>query len=373
MANTGNAVTVNAGAAYASSFGALPSGTLYKSVDMESFGRKENNYSVDIIPELKNMYDIGFKSLNITAGGAGTAGYGMIPIHVDPIIVDRTRKWTPLVELFPRRSNMGMTADYNVITAKGGAFVAGEDAALSETTTTYDRVSVGMKFLYSVGRVTGQVQAAVPSYILAGFQSTGSTGVFGDSSAPNAMQQEVLVKTREIREKEENLIINGLISSDANEFDGFIALQSTTNTVDLSNTALSLDNVTTAIQYAFDDGGRPNLGVCGSAVFGDLLNLLTSKIGYIQSAQQVFWGFSAIVLNTMVGQIPIVPSMYMTNVANAKQLFFLDMSVFEMRVLQDLTYEKLAKNNDSEKFMLKIYEALINRAPQFSSFIDNIA
>jgi len=373
MATVGNAATVNAGAAYASSFGNLPSETLYKSVDMESFSQKDNHYSTDAIPQLKEAFDIGFKALTTTAGGAGTAGYGMIPIYVDPIIVDRTRKWTPLVELFPRRSNMGMTADYNVITAKGGAFVAGEDAALSETTTTYDRVSVGMKFLYSVGRVTGQAQAAVPSYIMAGFQPSGSTGPFGDSSTPNAMQQEVLVKTREIRELEENLIINGSVSSDANEFNGFIALQGSTNQVDKSSTALSLDDITTAIQYAFDDGGRPNLGVCGSAVFGDLLDLLTAKIGYLQSAQQVFWGFSAILLNTMVGQIPIVPSMYMTNTANAKQLFFLDMSVIEMRVLQDLTYEKLAKTNDSEKFMLKIYEALINRAPSFSSFIDNIA
>jgi HK97 family phage major capsid protein len=352
MAQTGNAANVNAGAAYASSFGNLPSQTLYKSVDMESFGSKENHYSTDAVPDLKNAFDIGFKALNTSAGGAGTAGFGMIPIYVDPVIVDRTRKWTPLVELFPRRSNMGMTADYNVVTAKGGAFVAGEDAPLSETTTTYDRVSVGMKFLYSVGRVTA--------------------GPFGDSSTPNAMQQEVLVKTREIRELEESLIVNGLVSSDANEFDGFIGLQGSTNQVDKSSTALSLDDITTAIQYAFDDGGRPNLGVCGSAVFGDILDLLTSKIGYLQSAQQVFWGFSAIVLNTMVGQIPIVPSMYMTNTSNAKQLFFLDMSVIEMRVLQDLTYEKLAKTNDSEKFMLKIYEALINRAPSFSAFIDNI-
>jgi len=372
MTQTGNAANVNAGAAYASSFGSLPTQTLYKSVDMESFGNKENYYSTDMVPALKDAFDIGFKALSTTAGGAGTAGYGMIPIYVDPIIVDRTRKWTPLVELFPRRSNQGMTADYNIITAKGGGFVAGEDAALSETTTTYDRVSVGMKFLYSVGRVTGQAQAAVPSYIMAGFQPSGATGPFGDSSSPNAMQQEVLVKTREIRELEENLIINGSASTDANEFNGFIALQSTTNVVDLSTTALSLDDITTAVQYAFDDGGRPNLGVCGSAVFGDILNLLTAKIGYLQSAQQVFWGFSAIVLNTMVGAIPIVPSMYMTNTTGAKQLFLLDMSVIEMRVLQDLTYEKLAKTNDSEKFMLKIYEALINRAPAFSAFVDNI-
>jgi len=49
------------------------------------------------------------------------------------------------------------------------------------------------------------------------------------------------------------------------------------------------------------------------------------------------------------------------------------MSVWEMRVLQDLTYEDLAKTNDSEKFMLKIYEALICKNVAFNCGIYAIA
>ena len=97
----------------------------------------------------------------------------MIPIYVDPRIVDTTRKETPLVELIPRVANQGMYADYNKITAKGGGFTAAEDAALSETNTTYDRASTVIKFLYAVGRVTGPTQAAMPSYMLEGFQPQG--------------------------------------------------------------------------------------------------------------------------------------------------------------------------------------------------------
>jgi hypothetical protein len=75
----------------------------------------------------------------------------------------------------------------------------------------------------------------------------------------------------------------------------------------------------------------------------------------------------------MVGEIPVLPSMFMSNVSGSKALYFLDMSVWEMRVLQDMVYERLAKTNDSDKFMLKIYECLICRAPAFNSWIGEIA
>lgn len=372
MANTGNIGNINAAGLYAASFGAMPHGTMYQQADLKSLSQSDNHYAIDARSSLLQQFNVGLKALTTTAGGAGTAGYALVPIYVDPMIVDRTRKWTPLVELFPRRSNMGMTADYNVITAKGGAFTAAEDAAMAETSTTYDRASQSIKFLYAVGRVTGPAQASVPPYMLAGFNPSGSTGPFGDGNAPNAMQQEVLVKTREIRELEENLIINGSSSTDATQFDGFVTQISTTNKLDKSSAAVSLDDIHTVIQYAYDDGGRPNMAVCSSAVYTDLLKLLTAKIGYMQPQQQVFWGFSAIVLHTMVGDIPVIPSMFMTNTSGSKAIYFLDMSVIELRVLQDLSFEKLAKTNDSDKFMLKIYETLVVRAPTFCSWIGGI-
>jgi len=360
------------GGAYAQSFGNLPNKTVYQKVDLKSVG--EMKYEVDLREQIGDTAKIGMKALTTTAGGAGTAGYAMVPIYVDPRIVDITRKYTPLVELVPRVTNMGMYADYNQLTAKGGAYTAVEDGATSETNTTYDRKSTAIKFLYSVGRVTGPAIASMPSWILGGIASQGgATGPFNDQSAMNAKQLEVLVKTREMRELEESLIVNGATATDPTQFDGIIALQSTTNKVDKNTTAMTLNDIETAIQYAFDDGGRPNLAVCASAVFTDLLGLLTAKIGYMQPTQQVFWGFSTIVLNTMVGQIPVIPSMYMSNTTAEKAIYFLDMSVIEMRVLQDLTYEDLAKTNDSEKFMLKIYETLIIKNTAFNSFIGEIA
>ena len=68
-----------------------------------------------------------------------------------------------------------------------------------------------------------------------------------------------------------------------------------------------------------------------------------------------------------------IPSMYLSNTSGSKAIYFLDMSVVEMRVLQDVTYEELAKTNDSEKFMLKVYEALIIKNTAFCSSITEIA
>jgi len=64
--------------------------------------------------------------------------------------------------------------------------------------------------------------------------------------------------------------------------------------------------------------------------------------------------------------------MYLSNTSGAKQIYFLDTDYIEMRVLQDMTYEPLAKTNDSNKFMLKIYECFVMKNPAFNAFIDDI-
>jgi len=374
MAETNSMGNINVGGAYASSFGNMPNGTMYQKVDMKSLKSGKPTYEVDAREGLNSAVKIGLKALNTQTGGAGTAGYAMVPIYVDPRVVDTTRKYTPFVELVPRVSNQGMTADYNKITAKGGAVTAAEDAALTETNTTTDRASTAIKYIYAVGRVTGPAIASYPSYVLEGLNPQGgATGPFQDQSALNAKQFEVLVKTREIREKEESLLINGNAGSDATQFSGIVTLMSTTNTVAKGTTALALADINTAVKNAFDDGGRPNLAICSSGVYTDLMELLNAKIGYMQSTQQVFWGFSAITLHTMVGDVTVIPSMYMSNVSGSKAIYFLDMSVVEMRVLQDLTYEDLAKTNDSEKFMLKIYETFIIKNTSFCSSITAIS
>jgi hypothetical protein len=356
--------------AYAHSFGNMADETRY--VDGWN--------GVDQRPQLKSFADMGMKALTSTSGGTGTTDYTLVPIYLDPRIVDVSRKFTPLVELIPRVTNQGRTADYNRITSKGGAFVAGEDAALNETNDTYERKSIPIKYLYAIGRITGQAQASVPSYILQGFESAGAGlgggNPFSNAGAPNAKQLEVLMKARALKELEENLILNGDTDDDANEFNGIVDQQGTTNQNDLDSASLTWDDVEETVQYAFDDGGRPKIAVCSSSVLVDLRKIMIDTFRYSprDMAGTLPFGVSpSLVLSTMVGDIPVIPSMYLSNVSGSKQIYFLDTDYIEMRVLQDMTYEELAKTNDSQKFMLKIYEALVMKAPEFNSFIDNIA
>jgi hypothetical protein len=360
MASFGNAgVLSDPAAAFRIGFGAnMKSGTMYH--DPAGLARTGN---IDMSDSIRADLQTDMKAMGVTTGGSGTAGYAMIPIYVDPRIVDITRKYTPLVELTPRVANMGTTADFNRIEAKGGATFQAEDAALSETNDTYDRSSIAIKYLYSVGRVTGPSQAAVPGYTLGGF---------ADSAAPTAKQLEVTVKARAMKELEENAIVNGSTGTTASWFDGYQTQIGATNTVDKNTSALALDDVYTAVQYAFDDGGRPNLAVCGSSVFTDLNNLLLDQFREA-SKTKLSWGFETLGLRTMVGEIPVLPSMYESNTSGSKACYFLDMSEISMRVLQDITYEELAKTNDSEKFMLKAYETYVVKAPEFCASITEIS
>jgi hypothetical protein len=361
--------------AYAMSFANLPNESRYAGIDAKALASGIERYEVDARANMFGNDNVNLKALGTTAGGAGTAGYALVPVYVDPKIIDQTRKYTPLCEIVPRVSNLGMTADYNNVTAKGGGFTAAEDSALAERNNTFDRFSTPIKFLYAVGRVTGPAKASIPAYALAGFQAGASQSMgspFSDASAPNAKQLEVLLQARALKELEENLIVNGNVGTDSTQFSGIITLMSTTNTVAKSTSELGLEDINTAIQYAFDDGGRPSIAVCSSAVYTDLLGLLQQRIGYMQAQQQVLWGFQSIVIHTMVGPVTVIPSMFMSNVSGSKAIYFLDLSVVEMRVLQDMVYEELAKTNDSEKFMLKMYEALIIKNTSFCSSITAI-
>ena len=363
---------VDVKSAYAHSFGALKDKTKY--VDPVT--------GADLREQLNETLKTGIarmKALAVTSGGGGTAGYAMVPVYVDPRIVDQTRKETPLVELIPRVANQGMYADYNVITAKGGGFTAAEDAALAETTTTYDRASTAIKFLYAVGRVTGPAQSAMPSYMMEGFQPQGGglgNSTFSNVASPNAKQQEVLIKARELRELEEDLIVNGDADTTATEFSGIVKLQNTTNVVDLDGAALTYDDIETAVLYAVQDGGRPKLGVASPSVVKDIRKIIVDTYRYnpgdMASGSLPFGIAPSIVLETMAGRIPVIFSRFLSDTSGAKQIFFLDTDWIEMRVLLDMTYEEFGKTNDSNKFMLKIYECLIMRNTAFNSFIDDI-
>jgi len=372
----------NANSNYEHSFGHVPNKTVYMDGWQEVQGK-----GLDLRPTFNEAVKRGItsihqKALGPESGGAGTAGFALVPVYVDPRIVDQSRKYTPMVEMIPRVTNQGTTADYNIITAKGSGYTANPDAPLPENDDTEDRQTQNIKYLYSVGRILGPMQAAMPSYILEGFNPSGAGmvggSVFSPAGAPSAKQKEVLTKSRAMKELEENLIWNGNVSTDATQFNGIIQQQSTTNQNDLDGAAMVWDDVEDTVRMAYDDGGRPKLAVGSSKVITDLRKIMIDTFRYspdqlVAGAELPFGVPPQLVLQTMVGAIPCLPSMFLSNTSGAKQLWFLDTDFIEMRVLQDMTYEDLAKTNDSMKFMLKIYECLLVRSPPFNAFLDNIA
>ena len=366
MAKFGNSA-VDSLSAYQTSFGNLAEGT---------------RLNEDVMANLKSKVDkkiVDLKALNTETGGVGTSGYAMIPVYVDNRIVDTSRKFTPWRTLVPRVTNMGTTADYNVLTTKGGGSFEAEDAALSETNDTYDRASTAIKYMYAVGRVTGQSQAAQPGYMLDGLNPQGPgiyNQTFGSPMAGTAQETELLVKSQSMFELEEEAIWTGDASTTTAEFSGVVKLQATTNQNDLSAAALKWEDIDDTLEYAFTDSGRPNIGGCDISTLKDLRSEMidTYRVQPSEMVSEIAFGIkSKITLETIIGSIPVLPSQYLTASTGAKQLYFLDMDYIEMRVLQDMTYSELAQTNDSKKFMLKMYEAMVMKATSFNAFIDNIA
>lgn len=271
-------------------------------------------------------------SMSSTSGGTYT-GYGLLPPFVDPSIVDRTVRETPLVRLLPRRAVRGRSYVYNVITAKAGADWLGEDASLSEQVDTRATATVNMKFLYAVGRITGQAIAA--------------------ETIINVMAEEVRVKTTSMNEALEQEIVNGAVATNPLGFDGLRTLI-TTNTSDNATAAHTLELVRTDMNTAFEANGMTDLVVTDGYTLGVIKGLLMDYVRYEGLAKEfgIPDGFE------FEGAL-FIKDRYMPTTATQREILYLDTRYVFLAVQQDYTYEELAKVNDSQKFMLKWYGALV--------------
>lgn len=327
-------------------------------------------------------------STTLSTYSAGTLPV-LIPVYVDPEIVDLTRRATPLVELIPRVTNYGRTAEYNQITVISTAQFLPEDAALNEQNDTYVRQNVQVKFMYSVGRVTGPMFAESKQFLASG-------------GYVDALSLDVKNKTLALKRLEEAAILLGDSVSDWTEpvnsstmtaaysYDGLYQLIGNANAnghggsasylTDLSasaNTPISITSLRKGIRDPRTRGGEPNLIVTDYRTYDSIKALVQDQLRYI-SQSSIAWG---IVTLSFEG-VPIIASRFLSTTAanasgkvpsNASSLFVLDTNVIEMRVLQDVSYQELAQVNDSIKFVLKCYEALVVKAPQFNQILLGIA
>lgn len=290
------------------------------------------------------------------AGSAAT----ILPVYVDPEITRAVNERTRFLPLVRRVSNLGRSADYNRITALSDSDWKGEDADLPEAEDTFERKQEMIKFGYGVGRVTGPAMAAMEAYA-------------------DAMALEVTNKTVSLRLKEELTLIRGealatasdgdIYVADDKGFDGLIKII-TTNDVDASSAKLSSAMMRDAVRLAREAGGNPNIILAQSK---DLINWKSALTDYaIYGNQQIAtleYGFQ----NLVFEGIPLLEMpINMPTVVNKRVALVLDMSMIELRVLQDVMMQELAQTNDSSKFMVKIYETLINKAEMFCAKITDL-
>lgn len=315
------------------------------------------------------------KSASILNAAAGTSDKALIPLYVDPSIIDLTRRLTPLIELIPRVTNYGRTAEFNQLTQRGVGGFNVEDCAITEKDDSYTRKSTAIKFAYQGGRVTGPYMAASRAYL--------STNYI------DALNLEVMNKTKTLRYIEEYTMLNGNATTSSTGYTGVAApngaeydgILNTTdiNTQNAASTTIEISGSTRGIRDAIRTArtanasatlgqGNPDMIVTDFKTLDDVKALLQDYQRVVPQ-DKIAWGYQTVIFEGL----PIIPSRFSPTGANSKTMAVMDSSTWQMRMLQDLTYEELAKTNDSYKFMVKVYEALICTAPQFNCKIYGLA
>lgn len=278
------------------------------------------------------------QSIDTQTGGAGTAGTALIPVFVDPTIVDRTIRMTPLRNLLPRRAIRGATYDYIPLTAKGGAVWAAENAAIADQIDTYDRTSVAIKFLYAKGRISGPAIAAMRGFI-------------------DPSQLDLSVKTVSIMEAEEDMIINGDASTNTEEPSGLIQTI-TTNTTAISGLP-TLAQIRAEFATTFNANGNVTLAVTDASTHNYIKGLLLDVQRQITNPSEAALGFGIPGAFEFDG-VMFIRDRFMPTTTTTRRVLYLDMRYIFMAVLQDLTFEEKASENDSTVYILKEYLTFVN-------------
>lgn len=291
-------------------------------------------------------------SIDTQTGGAGTAGTALVPVYPDPNIVNRTIRQTPFRNMTPRRAMRGLTYDYIPLTAKGGAFWAAENGALSVVEDTYDRVSVAVKFLYAKGLISGPAIAGMRGFI-------------------DPAQLDLGVKTDSIYEAEEEVLINGDSSTQPLEPSGMIKLI-TTNTTNLTGGNPTLPKIRAELATTFNAKGFPTVALTDASTHNYVKGLLLDIQRQPKNPSEGILGFG-IPDAFEFDQLMFIKDIFMPTSAAAKRILFLDMRYIFFAVLQDLTYEEKYTDQDGFVYLLKEYLTVVNTFEAASSQMLGIA
>ena len=282
-------------------------------------------------------------SVSTTTGGTVTA-YGLMPSFFDPALVDRTVRQTPLIRLLHRKAVRGRSYVYNALTARAvptngtaGSGFKGDDAALSDDVDTWTAVSTTMKYAYVVGRITGPALASGRGYL-------------------NLLAEDIRIKTSSMNQILENEIVNGNTSTNALGFTGLRA-SITTNTTANGGAAITLAQIRTDLATMFNANGNADIAVTDASTFNTIKGLLMDfQRNVEQPSGMMDFGIPDAF---MFDGVLFIKDRFMPTTASSREIMYLDLRYVFLAVLQDVTFEELAKTNDSQKYMLKWYGSLI--------------
>lgn len=324
----------------------------YESLFAVSFGKMANNtvYSdgmngieTEIVGNELILKDEFSKAVNVGAA-SGAAGYAFTPIVWDKDVVDITRKMTPLISLIPKVANKGAAAYYYRTTNRGAAAWGAEDPTITETDDTAEQANEAIKMLRVAGKVTGFAQLA-------------------GSHFESSMQREVIRKTQSINEMIEQTMLVGNATVDPLSHDGLQQILAGQNGVANLAAAITLGDVEDLVDDCLFDKGAPNLIITDFRTVTALKRQMMDYVKYVPQAE-LAWGLKTIAINTSAGDIPVIGSQFMPQASGDRELFCVNTNYLQQRVLKDITFERLAKVGDAEKFMLSTYRTFVNKFPE---------
>ena len=318
-----------------------------------------DKYTVDVTSIKKAMI----------AGSSSTTGSYLMHVLADDGVTYMYKRPYPIQALMPVEANKGRQALWDVIGPYefGQSFFGGEDQSFQGESdiTTHNRMEF-VKYMFTVGRVTKAAQ-------FSGIAQTPSRDMLAIriDAAQDALralrERRMLGVTSDVSDT-----TFAFQSANSYEYRGLYELiqtnasGSTGTQTWISSTANTykgiMNDLDTSYRYMMKFGMQPNLAICDLRTFSTIRQGLMEYFR-TEPIKEFVQGVSKInlVFPAATG-LPLVPHPFLTQNASAGSVFLIDTRLIARRALWQDTYEELAKENLSNKFIVSAAETLIDKS-----------
>jgi len=351
--------------------GNVPSGDDFKEYAAKA-RESLDKYTTNYIDTIIKKADEEIRKAESTTSVAGSA---LMHVIADTDVTYLYKRPYPVQTLIPVEANKGKTASWDAIGPfdMGSAAFGDEDPILVESNIkAYTRTDT-VKYMYAVGRLTKAVKLAGLAQIPA--RDIKAIRIDTAQDALRALRERsMLGVTRNVASYN-----NTFAPAAAGQYKGLYELIT-------SNTS---GNPTTGDQCWYDASSssvdtygeimvwldktynamtlfhmRPNLAICDYKTFGIIRRGLSEYFRYNAEYQELIPGVSRLSLTfPNMGALSLVPHDLLPMAAGTNgAIFLIDTALVSRRVLWQDTYEELANENTSDKFVISAAETLIDKS-----------